>query len=155
ETARDWMLAAPHPTRQWHTAGPTNRQQRIIGALNALTGQVDSLDTAVVGRQQVSAFYRQLDQVYAGVQRVSVVQDNWSIHHPAEVRATVEQAPRLEPVWLPTYAPWLIPIETLWHGLRRDGLTGHRLAADWPQLRQPVNGFVDPFAPGTSAVLRA
>jgi len=89
EPAPDWMLAAPHPPRQVHKAGPTNRQQRIIGALNALSGQVDYLDNYRVGREQVSAFYRQLDQVYAGVRRVYVVQDNWSIHHHGDVQVTV------------------------------------------------------------------
>jgi hypothetical protein len=44
ETARDGMPAAPPPARQLQSAGPTHRQQRISGALNALTGQVDSLD---------------------------------------------------------------------------------------------------------------
>jgi hypothetical protein len=154
ETERDWMLAAPHPARRLHHAGPTNRQQRIIGALNALTGQVDYLDNYRVGRDQVDAFYRQLDEIYAGVRRVYVVQDNWSIHHHADVQATLRQLPRLEPVWLPTYAPWLNPIEKLWHWLRRDVLKGHRLADDWPQLRQQVNAFLDQFAHGSSALLR-
>jgi hypothetical protein len=102
EAARDWMSAAPHPVRQLHHAGPTNRQQRLIGALNALTGQVDDLDTERVGRQQVSALYRQRDQVYAGVRCVYVVQDNWSLHHHADVQAALQQLPRVEPVWLPT-----------------------------------------------------
>jgi len=153
ETERDWMPAAPHPVRQLHNAGPTNRQQRSIGALNALTGQVDDLDNYLVGRPQVSAFYRQLDQVSAGVRRVSVVQDNWSIHHQADVQATVPQLPRLEPVWLPTSvpAPWLNPIAKLWHWLRREVLKGHRLADDWPSLRQRVIAFLDQFVHGSSA----
>jgi hypothetical protein len=154
ETARDWMLAAPHPARQLYHAGPTKRQQRIIGALNALTGQVDYLDNYRVGREQLGAFYRQLDGVYAHVRRVYVVQDNWSIHHHADVQAVMRQLPRVEPVWLPTYAPWLNPIEKLWHWLRRDALKGHRLADDWPQLRQQVNAFLDQFAHGSSALLR-
>jgi hypothetical protein len=45
ETAHDWMPAAPQQARQLQRAGPTNRQQRIIGALNALTGQVNYWDT--------------------------------------------------------------------------------------------------------------
>jgi hypothetical protein len=154
EAARDWMLAAPQLARQLQSAGPTHRQQRISGALNALTGRVDELDNYRVGREQVNAFYRQLDQVYPGVRRIYVVQDNWSIHHHGDVLATLRQLPRVEPVWLPTYAPWLNPIETLWHWLRRDVLTGHRLAGDWPQLRQQVNAFLDQFAHGSSALLR-
>jgi hypothetical protein len=30
-------------------------------------------------------------------------------------------------------------------------LKAHRLADDWPQLRQQVNGFLDQFAHGSSA----
>ena len=67
---------------------------------------------------------------------------------------TLQPVPRWEPVWLPTSAPWLTPIEQLWHWLRRDVLTGHRLAADWPQLRQQVHAFLDQFAHGSSALLR-
>jgi hypothetical protein len=98
--------------------------------------------------------YRRLDQVDAAARRVDVVQENWSIHHHAAVAATLRAGPRLEPVRLPTCAPWLNPIEKLWHCLRRDELKGHRLAADWPQLRQQVNAFLDQFAHGASALLR-
>jgi hypothetical protein len=151
---RDWMPAAPSTAACVHKAGPTNRQQRLIGALNALSGQVDYLDNYLVGRAQVSAFYHRLDQLYATAQRLYVVQDNWSIHTHDEVLATLAQLPRLEPVWLPTYAPWLNPIEKLWHWLRRDVLKAHRLADDWTQLRQHVNAFLDQFAHGSPALLR-
>jgi DDE superfamily endonuclease len=155
EGAVDWMLVEPgRMPGSLHKAGPTNRQQRLIGALNALTGQVDYLDNYLVGREQVSAFYRRLEQVYPLASRIYLVQDNWSIHHHADVLATLGQLPRLEPIWLPTYAPWLNPIEKLWHWLRRDVLKGHRLADDWSQLRQHVNAFLDQFAHGSPALLR-
>lgn len=92
-------------------------------------------------------------QVCAAAQRISVVQDNWSIHHHADVAATQRQLPRIEPLWLPTYAPWLNPIEQLWRWLRRDVLKGHRLAEDWSQLHQWVNAFLDQFAHGSPALL--
>lgn len=153
--APEWQLVLPGTTaRQIHKAGPTNRQQRLIGALNALTGQVDYLDNYLVGRTQGSAFYRRLDQVYASAQCIYVVQDNWSIHQHTDVTTTLRQLPRIEPVWLPTYAPWLNPIEKLWLWLRRDVLAAHRHADDWSQLRQQVNGFLDQFAHGSPALLR-
>jgi len=153
--APDWQVVMPGATAgQVHKAGPTNRQQRLIGALNALSGQVDYLDNYLVGRQQVSAFYRHLEQVYPAARRIYLVQDNWSIHHHADVTATLRQLPRIEPVWLPTYAPWLNPIEKLWHWLRRDVLKAHRLADDWSQLRRQVNTFLDQFAHGSPALLR-
>jgi hypothetical protein len=152
ECAPAWLLAAPGVSpRHLHKAGSTNRQQRLIGALNALTGRVDYLDNYLVGRAQVSTFYRRLDQIYATARRIYIVQDNWSIHHHDDVQATLRQLPRLEPVWLPTYAPWLNPIEQLWRWLRRDVLKAHCLADDWPQLRQQVNAFLDQFAHGSSA----
>jgi hypothetical protein len=153
---RDWMPAAPHPARHLRPAGPTPRQPRISGALHALTGPLDELDTARVGREQRTVCSRPLDPVDAGVRRVAVGQETGSIHPPAAVRATWRALPRVEPVvWRPTAAPWLPPIETLWHGLRRDVLTGHRLADEWPPLRQQVNAFLDPFAHGSSTLLRA
>lgn len=39
DAARDWMRAAPDAPTLARRAGPTNRQQRLIGALNALTGR--------------------------------------------------------------------------------------------------------------------
>ena len=60
-----------------------------------------------------------------------MIQDNWSIHTHADVLAALERWPRIEPVWLPTYAPWLNPIEKLWRWLRQDVLKLHRLAGDW------------------------
>jgi hypothetical protein len=152
EGAADGMLAAPDGApRSLHKAGPTKRQQRLIGARNACTGQVDYLDNYLVGRQQVGAFSRRLDAVYPAARCLYVVQDNGSIHHHDDVRATLGQLPRIQPVWLPTYAPWLNPIEKLWHWLRRDLLKGHRLADEWPHLRQQVNAFLDQFTHGSSA----
>jgi transposase len=154
DAAPDWMLAAPIAPTLARRAGPTNRQQRLIGALNALTGRVDYRDNYLVGREQVIAFYRQLDQVDAGAKRLYVVQDNWSIQHHDEVQAALSDLPRLEIVWLPTYAPWLNPIEKVWRWLRQDVLKLHRLADDWHALRQRVNAFLDQFALGSHQLLR-
>jgi DDE superfamily endonuclease len=152
--APDWQTRTPGATApQVHTAGPTNRQQRVSGALNALTAQVEYRDNDLVGRTPVSAFYRLRDQVYAPAQRIDGVPDTWSIHHHADLATTLRQLPRIEPLWLPTSAPWLTPIEQLVHGLRRDVLTGHRLADDWSHLRQHVNAFLAQFAHGSAALL--
>lgn len=126
----------------------------MIGALNALTGQVDYLDNYIVGRRQVSAFYRQLDRGYSDARHVYLIQDNWSIHHHPDVLATLDTLPRLEPVWLPTYSPWLNPIEKLWRWLKGDVVKGHRLAADWLALRHRVRQFLDQFASGSDSLLR-
>src|SRR5260221_11379870 len=89
EAAPDWMLAAPDAPTLARRAGPTNRQQRLIAAPGALTGPVDYLDNYLVGRQQVSAFYQQLDRTSAGVKRVYLCQVTWSIHHHDDVQAVL------------------------------------------------------------------
>jgi hypothetical protein len=149
-----WCPMAPAAPPETEHAGPTNKQWRVIAALNALSGRVDYLENYVVGRRQIIQFYQQLDGVYGDVARLYVVQDNWSIHQHPDVVTAAAGLPRIAPVWLPTYAPWLNPIEKLWRWLRQDQLYLHRLAHDWATLRQRVNGFLDQFAAGSHALLR-
>jgi transposase len=150
EPGPDWTGTAPAPRPETDRADSPNRLWRIIGALNAVTGRVDS----IVGRAKVIQFYRQLDAAYPDAERLLVVQDNWSIHTHADVLAALKKWPRIEPVWLPTYSPWLNPIEKLWRWLRQDVLKLHRLAGDWAGLRGRVNQFLGQFAAGSQDLLR-
>jgi transposase len=150
----DWGPLAPAAAPVADRCGSDNGLWRLIGALNARTGRVDSLDGYVVGRAKVIAMYRKLSGAYPRARRIYVVQDNWSIHKHPEVVAALRTVPRIRPVWLPTYAPWLNPIEKLWRWLRQAVLRQHRLAADWPRLRERVNGFLGQFAHGSRALLR-
>lgn len=151
---RDWGPPAPAAPAVADRFGSDNRLWRVIGALDAVTGRVEYLDNYVVGRAKVIALYRRLDAAYPRARRIYVIQDNWSIHTHEDVLVALKRWPRIKPVWLPTYAPWLNPIEKLWRWLRRDVLKLHRLAADWPALRGRVNGFLDQFAHGSHALLR-
>ncbi len=154
EAARTWGPAAPGVPPATEPAGSNNTQWRIIGARNALTGQVTYLDAYIVGRAKVINFYQRLTQVYPTARRIYVVQDNWSIHTHEDVLTALVAFPQIEPVWLPTYAPWLNPIEKLWRWLREDVLKMHRLAGQWEALRARVNAFLDQFAHGSQVLLR-
>jgi transposase len=150
EPARDWSVLTPLARRS-----PTNNQQwRTIGALNALTGKVSYLDAYIIGRAKVIEFYGQLNQAYRRFDTVYVIQDNWSIHQHPDVLQALDNYPRLHPVWLPTYAPWLNPIEKLWRWVRQDILKLHRLANAWEELRHRVRSFLDQFTHGSTALLR-
>ena len=83
------------------------------------------------------------------------MQDNWSIHRHEDVQVALHSIPQIVPVWLPTYAPWLNPIEKLWRWLRQDVLKLHRSAEDWPALRQQVRFFLDQFSAGSHALLHS
>lgn len=149
EVAPTWGLEAAVAQR----AG-NNQQWRTIGALNALTGQVTYLDGYIVGREQVSAFYTRLDRAYPAMDLIYVIQDNWNIHTHPDVLTTLARYPRIKPVWLPTYAPWLNPIEKLWRWVRQDILKMHRWVEDWPLVKQRVHDFLDQFAHGSQDLLR-
>lgn len=153
EAGHDWMAAPPEPVTRIACAA-NNRQWRIIGALNAFNGQVDYLDNYIVGREMVGRMYQKLDERYGVLERLYVVQDNWSIHSHADVQAVLNQLPRLEVVWLPTYAHWLNPLEKLWRWLRQDVLRLHPWATDWNQLLAQVHAFLDQFAQGSVDLLR-
>jgi len=131
-----------------------NQQWRTIAALNALTGQVNYLDGYIVGRQQVIQFYSHLDRTYPEADLIYVIQDNWNIHTHPDVLTALDRSPRITPVWLPTYAPWLNPIEKLWRWLRQEVLKMHRWVEVWPHVKQRVRNFLDQFAHGSCDLLR-
>jgi transposase len=145
----DWGAAAPVADRQ----GSKEGLWRVIGGLNALTGQVTYLDNYIVGRAKVIEFYERLVADYPGRERLYVIQDNWSIHSHPDVLAALASWPQVEPVWLPTYAPWLNAIEKLWRWLRQDVLKLHRLAKDWVEVRDRVRRFLNQFTHGSQRLL--
>jgi transposase len=151
-----WPLPAPTwGTHSAHAAREGNNQQwRTVGALNAWDGQVQYLDNYILGKRQLVRFYAQLDQAYPQAERIYLVQDNWNIHTHPEVLEALQAWPRLQPVWLPTYAPWLNPIEKLWRWVRQDVLKMHRWVTDWTAVRQQVRDFLDQFRHGSQDLLR-
>jgi len=149
DPAPDWAGATPVADRQ----GANNGLWRLIGGLNARTGQVNYLDAYIVGRAKVTEFYGQLVEAYPRARRLYVIQDNWSIHRHPDVLEALRAWPQVEPVWLPTYAPWLNPIEKLWRWLRQDVLKMHRLAENWMAVRGRVREFLEQFADGSQRLL--
>ncbi|HET8647866.1 MAG TPA: transposase, partial [Vicinamibacteria bacterium] len=81
-------------------AGPTqplarrsyrsNTATRVVGALNALTGQVSVLQASRIGVRALITFYEQLCREYAAAERLDLVLDNWPIHFLPDVLAALE-----------------------------------------------------------------
>jgi len=154
EPALTWAPAAPVSAPVARSGGGNNHQWRLIGTLNAINGQVDYLDNYIVGRRQVIQMYQLLNKRYQTYEHIFVAQDNWPVHRHAEVLAALQKFPTIEPVWLPTYSPWLNPIEKLWRWLRVTVLKMHRLAEDWKELLKRVQSFLHQFAKGSQDLLR-
>lgn len=149
DPAVDWAGVTPVADRR----GSKQGLWRTMGALNAWTGQVTYVDGYIVGRAKVIACYQRLVEAYPDAERIYAIQDNWSIHKHPDVLEALTQWPQIEPVWLPTYAPWLNPIEKLWRWVKQDVLKMHRLAEDWRAVRDRVRQFLDQFAQGSDRLL--
>lgn len=138
--------------KKHHQATGANTKARITATLNALTGQVLFLQRSKVGRDELAAFYAQVRQAYPTATRIYLVQDNWPIHYHPEVLDALEQH-QLTPLFLPTYASWLNPIEKLWRWLRQDILHDHDEAKSFKRLRQRVAEWLTQFAQRSVALL--
>jgi len=154
DPAPTWAAAAPVNSPEADRQKSNNGLWRVIGALNAWTGKVTYLDNYIVGRAKVIEMYDRIAKAYHRAKQIYVVQDNWSIHTHPDVLTALEEYPRIEPIWLPTYAPWLNPIEKLWRWLKETILKMHRLANNWPALHQRVNEFLEQFAHASRKLLR-
>lgn len=131
----------------------SNTRTRLIAVLNGLTGKVTYLQRSKIGVLALQDFYQQLRVEYLYAKTIYVVQDNWPVHKlPAVFRSMQDN--HLTPLFLPTYASWLNPIEKLWRWLRQDILHLHTLAGDLETLRSQVRDFLDGFASGSDPLLR-
>lgn len=126
----------------------------------------------------LNGLYRDVAEAYDEAERIYLVQDNWPvpfhpgvIEHlepqpwpfafrthpdgpaPSEVERLEDPLP-IQLVPLPSYAPWLNPIEKLWRWLRQEIVHLHRLSDAWEALKQRVRGFLDQFAGGSQELLR-
>jgi len=156
----------------------SNTQCRGLGALDALTGQVLYCQRTHITTAVLSAFYAQIALAYPQAETIFVVQDNWPVHIHPDVLTRLQ--PQLSPFWprvpdnwpslpsrravhdtlpiqllfLPTYSPWLNPIEKLWRWVRQQVLHLHRLSDNWELLKQRILDFIAQFDHGSLALLR-
>lgn len=99
-------------------AQPTRRYG--LGAVNYATGEVTVLTRRHKRRREVAELLAALLERHPH-ERVYVAWDNSATHEDDEVEAVVRGAAgRLVLLYLPTYSPWLNPIEMLWRQFRRE-----------------------------------
>lgn len=91
-----------------------------IGAVNYHSGETVVIFRRRKRRREIAELLQQLvDKHPTGT--IFVAWDNASTHQDHEVEAVVRGAAgRLVLLYLPTYSPWLNPIERLWRQFRRD-----------------------------------
>jgi len=88
----------------------SNTAARLVGALNAVSGQFHYLLRSHVGVHELQRFYHTLRQAYPHARERYVIQACWSAHFLPDVCHTAS-ALGITLVPLPTYASWRNPFE--------------------------------------------
>jgi transposase len=123
-----------------------------LGAVNYHTGETVVLFRRRTRRQEVAEMRQALvDRHPTGT--ISVAWDHAETHADDEVAAVVRAAAG-RVVWLslPTYSPWLTPIEMLWRQFRRE-VTHGELFASVDALLKAAQACFDRDNQGTERVL--
>lgn len=156
----------------------SNTRFRILGALNALTGQLSYRQRSRTTTACLAGFWYDLRRDYPDEETIYVVVDNWPVHFHPDVLAPLqvqnfpfprtlpgnwqsEPSPRakldnlpIQLLCLPTYSSWLNPIEKLWRWLKQEVLHMHRNSDTWPDLKERVDHWLSGFSYGSPELLR-
>jgi hypothetical protein len=148
--ASRWGAVGTEPTAD-HAARYDTRD-RFGGALDAISGRVVWTAAFTFRVCRICAFLRAIRA--ADPDRLLwLVWDNWPVHHHPQVRAEAERL-GIYCLYLPTYAPWLNPIEKLWRLCRQTVVHHHRSAHEWSTLKAQVAALLDSFDGPSEALLR-
>ena len=125
------------------TPGQTTKHYGI-GGVNYHTGETIVIFRRRKRRPQIAEFLQHLlDKHRQGT--IYVAWDNVNTHQDDEVEAVVRSAAgRLVLMYLPTYSPWLNPIEMLWRHFRRE-VTHCELFQTVKLLLQASKDFFDRY----------
>lgn len=145
-----WFPVGAEPTAELSHRADT--RHRVCGALDAGSGRVVATAASRTTVPQLCRFLRALRDADPD-RYLFLVWDNWPVHRHPRVLAEAARL-RVRLLWLPTYAPWLNPIEKLWRRLKQTLLHHHRRADDWDGLKAAVGAFLAGFADGSTDLLR-
>lgn len=147
----------PDPARCWYERGKGqplaeqvaegNYKSRFLAGLDVVTGRVLTRRAPKIGVIELTRFMRQIRRAYPKARRILLIWDNWPVHeHEAVLEAAHQWGINI--LFLPTFAPWLNPVEKLWKKLRQEVLYMHRLAQDWKAMRKHIKSFFNRFKDG-------
>jgi putative transposase len=124
---------------------PKQPQKRYgLGAVNYHTGETFVIFRRRKRRREVAELLEALLEKHPD-ETIYVAWDNANTHADDEIEAVVRAAcGRLILLYLPTYAPWLNPIEMLWRHFRRE-VTHCELYVSVKALLQAAQDFFDRY----------
>ncbi len=135
-------------------ASKHNTSMRLVGFLNAVTGAVHCHDMKSVTAKRLIESLRQIPHWYPDAERIYLVWDNWPNHRLPAVLKALDRLPQVEVLFLPTYSPWLNPIEKLWRWLYQTVIHAHRWSGDFLHFRHRVMEALQEHTGGSASLLQ-
>lgn len=127
---------------------------RVVGFLNAVTGQVHAWDFSKVTAPRLRQSWLQAAKAYPFAKKIYLVIDNWPVHFHATALEALVQDPRIELVLLPTYSPWLNAIEKLWRWVRQRVTHAHPWSDDFQEFKRQIMSELLVYQEGSESLLR-
>lgn len=123
-----------------------NQKYYLAGALHSDTRRVHYIG----GSKKCSGLFinllETLRRTYRRAKTITLVVDNDIIHKSRKVESWLEKNTKSRLLFLPTYSPWLNPIELLWLSLHETITRNHQCRYMW-QLLEQVKLFMNATSP--------
>lgn len=150
--ACDYALRGSDEPRAAQGTGYTS-SRRIAGCLDALTGRLFCWQRAAFEHETFLRYLLAVQAFYPLAEQIFIALDNRPVHFHVDVLAGLKES-KITLVFLPTYSPWLNPIEKVWRKLKQEILHLHRFSSRWKQLQQRVDDWLTQYSQPSSALLR-
>lgn len=121
-----------------------NSSRRIAGCLDALTGHLITWQRSAFDHQTFLRYLLAVEAYYPKAECIYIALDNWPVHFQPDVLTRL-QSSKITLVFLPTYAPWLNPIEKVWRKLKQEILHLHRYSSRWKELQERVQYWLEQY----------
>ncbi|EEF2249740.1 IS630 family transposase [Salmonella enterica subsp. enterica serovar Infantis] len=139
----DWMPKG----QQKRIATPgQNQKHYLAGSLYSGTGRVHYVSGSSKSSDLFISLLETLRRTYRRAKTITLVADNYIIHKSRKVERWLEENPKFRLLFLPTYSPWLNPIERLWLPLHETITRNHQCWYMWQLLKQ-VAQFMNAASP--------
>jgi len=136
----DYAVAGSDAPRAAQGTG-YNSSRRIAGCLDAYTGRLITGPRSAFDHKTFLRYLQEVETRYARAERIYIALDNWPVHFQPEVLVAL-QSSKITSLFLPTYAPWLNPIEKVWRKLKQEVLHLHRYSSRWKDLQARVDDWL-------------